>query len=188
MAGWRLEHTYTELPRLFFSEVAPTPVREPRLVVFNRALAVSIGLDADADNVLDPGETTTTTFVCNGVGADAGAPQIPCVGATDCPLTTSECTEAVCTNGFCAVANVTPGVVCSSVAMGTCNGNGQCVPFGSCGDGIINPPAEVCDDGNFVSGDGCSSCIPDVGFTCNGFPSDCRSRPAQAFGAAKTTT
>jgi uncharacterized protein YdiU (UPF0061 family) len=48
MRGWRLEHTYAELPRLFFTEAAATPVREPRLVVFNRPLAESIGLDADA--------------------------------------------------------------------------------------------------------------------------------------------
>ncbi|HTM33336.1 MAG TPA: YdiU family protein [Vicinamibacterales bacterium] len=48
MSGWRLEHTYAELPRLFFTEVAPTPVREPRLVVFNRALAAALGLDAEA--------------------------------------------------------------------------------------------------------------------------------------------
>lgn len=48
MAGWRLEHTYRELPRLFYSDAVPTPVRAPRLAVFNRRLAVSLGLDADA--------------------------------------------------------------------------------------------------------------------------------------------
>ena len=48
MAGWRLEHTYAELPPLFHAEVSPTPVREPRLVVLNRPLAVALGLDADA--------------------------------------------------------------------------------------------------------------------------------------------
>ena len=48
MAGWRLEHTYAELPELFFSDAAPTPVRQPRLVAFNRPLARRIGLDADA--------------------------------------------------------------------------------------------------------------------------------------------
>jgi serine/tyrosine/threonine adenylyltransferase len=45
--GWRLEHTYAELPQLFHSPVAPTPVREPRLIAFNRPLATSLGLDAD---------------------------------------------------------------------------------------------------------------------------------------------
>jgi uncharacterized protein YdiU (UPF0061 family) len=48
MAGWRLEHTYAELPPLFHSHDAPTAVREPRLVVFNRPLAAMLGLDADA--------------------------------------------------------------------------------------------------------------------------------------------
>src|SRR3954466_3215193 len=46
MAGWRLEHSYTQLPQLFYSEVRPTPVAEPRLVIFNRALADELGLDA----------------------------------------------------------------------------------------------------------------------------------------------
>jgi uncharacterized protein YdiU (UPF0061 family) len=48
MAGWRLEHTYAELPQLFYSDAAPTPVREPRLVAFNRPLAMMLGLEAEA--------------------------------------------------------------------------------------------------------------------------------------------
>ena len=48
MPGWRLEHTYTQLPEIFFADARPTPVREPRLVVFNRTLAATLGLDADA--------------------------------------------------------------------------------------------------------------------------------------------
>jgi len=48
MAGWRLEHTYAELPPLFHSQAAPTPVREPRLAAFNRPLAAMLGLDAEA--------------------------------------------------------------------------------------------------------------------------------------------
>ena len=47
MAGWRLEHTYSELPQLFHAKAAPASVREPRLVVFNRPLAVMLGLDPD---------------------------------------------------------------------------------------------------------------------------------------------
>ena len=47
MAGWRLEHTYTELPQLFYSPAAPTPVREPRLVAFNRPLAALLGLEPE---------------------------------------------------------------------------------------------------------------------------------------------
>jgi uncharacterized protein YdiU (UPF0061 family) len=47
MAGWRLEHTYTQLPALLYTDVAPTPVAEPRLVIFNRVLAESLGLDGE---------------------------------------------------------------------------------------------------------------------------------------------
>jgi serine/tyrosine/threonine adenylyltransferase len=45
MAGWRLEHTYAELPQLFYSDAAPTAVCEPRLVAFNRPLATMLGLE-----------------------------------------------------------------------------------------------------------------------------------------------
>jgi len=48
MAGWHLEHTYTELPQLFYSHTAPTAVREPRLVAFNRPLATMLGLEPEA--------------------------------------------------------------------------------------------------------------------------------------------
>ena len=48
MAGWHLEHTYTELPQLFYASAAPTAVREPRLIVFNRPLASALGLDVEA--------------------------------------------------------------------------------------------------------------------------------------------
>ena len=47
MAGWHLEHTYAELPQLFHAHAAPTAVREPRLVAFNRPLAAMLGLDPE---------------------------------------------------------------------------------------------------------------------------------------------
>src|SRR4051812_10791656 len=66
MAGWGLEHTYAELPQLFHADAVPTPVREPRLVAFNRSLAAMVGLEPEAldgpggaaifaGNVLPPG-------------------------------------------------------------------------------------------------------------------------------------
>jgi serine/tyrosine/threonine adenylyltransferase len=66
MAGWALEHTYAELPQLFHADAVPTPVREPRLVAFNRSLAAMLGLEPEAldgpegaaifaGNVLPPG-------------------------------------------------------------------------------------------------------------------------------------
>src|SRR5918993_444156 len=47
-SGWRLEHTYAQLPAVFHVPVAPTPVRAPRLVVLNRPLAESVGVGAGA--------------------------------------------------------------------------------------------------------------------------------------------
>lgn len=46
--GWRWDHSYTRLPELFFERARPVPVPEARLVVFNRPLAISLGLDPDA--------------------------------------------------------------------------------------------------------------------------------------------
>jgi serine/tyrosine/threonine adenylyltransferase len=47
-AGWRLEHTYAQLPAVFHVPVASTPVRGPRLVAFNRPLAEVLGLSPEA--------------------------------------------------------------------------------------------------------------------------------------------
>jgi serine/tyrosine/threonine adenylyltransferase len=47
-AGWRLEHSYAQLPDCFFEPVEPTAVREPKLVILNEALAAEMGLDAEA--------------------------------------------------------------------------------------------------------------------------------------------
>jgi uncharacterized protein YdiU (UPF0061 family) len=44
--AWRFDNSYARLPEAFFSRSWPTPVRAPRLIVFNDALAVSLGLDA----------------------------------------------------------------------------------------------------------------------------------------------
>ena len=48
MAGWHLEHTYAELPQLFYSPAAPTAVRGPRLAAFNRPLPILLGLEPEA--------------------------------------------------------------------------------------------------------------------------------------------
>src|ERR1044072_9493857 len=48
MPGWRLEHSYAQLPELFYADVRPTPVAEPRLIIFKGALADELGLDAIA--------------------------------------------------------------------------------------------------------------------------------------------
>jgi serine/tyrosine/threonine adenylyltransferase len=58
--AWRLEHTYTQLPGLFFTEVEPTAVEKPQMVIFNEALADELGLPQEdaavyAGNTLPPG-------------------------------------------------------------------------------------------------------------------------------------
>jgi serine/tyrosine/threonine adenylyltransferase len=46
-AGWRLDHSYAGLPGLLHDPCAPIPVRQPRLFILNRPLAVALGLDPD---------------------------------------------------------------------------------------------------------------------------------------------
>lgn len=42
--GWHFDNSYARLPEGLFSRVGPTPVKEPRLVLFNTALAIQLGL------------------------------------------------------------------------------------------------------------------------------------------------
>ena len=62
--GWRLEHQYARLPAILHESWELTPVKKPRLLVLNEALACELGLDADslrqraavfAGNELPPG-------------------------------------------------------------------------------------------------------------------------------------
>ena len=47
-AGWNFDNSYARLPELFSTSLHPTPVREPKLIVLNDALAASLGLNAQA--------------------------------------------------------------------------------------------------------------------------------------------
>ena len=47
-AGWRFDNSYARLPEAFYTRVNPTPVAQPRLVLFNAPLARSLGLDPAA--------------------------------------------------------------------------------------------------------------------------------------------
>ena len=47
-AGWTFENSYADLPAAFYVQLNPVPVRMPKLVVFNDALAQFLGLDPDA--------------------------------------------------------------------------------------------------------------------------------------------
>ncbi len=46
--GWNLDNSYARLPKLFFSRLNPTPVRLPKLIIFNYPLASSLGLAIQA--------------------------------------------------------------------------------------------------------------------------------------------
>lgn len=51
----------------------------------------------------------------------------------------------------------------------------------SCGDGTVSAATEGCDDGNTVSGDGCSAtCTVETGYLCTGAPSVCTEFPSCA--------
>lgn len=45
-AGWKFDNSYARLPAALYSRVAPVPVEEPGLVVFNESLAGELGLEA----------------------------------------------------------------------------------------------------------------------------------------------
>src|SRR5262245_14871385 len=44
--GGQFDNTYSRLPERFYARLAPTPVRNPRLVKLNSALAEELGLEA----------------------------------------------------------------------------------------------------------------------------------------------
>ena len=46
-SGWNFDNTYAFLPAAFYVRLNPVPVRKPELVVFNTALAQSLGLNPD---------------------------------------------------------------------------------------------------------------------------------------------
>ena len=47
-AGWNFDNSYTRLPEAFYVRLNPVPVRAPKLIVFNAALAQFLGLNPDA--------------------------------------------------------------------------------------------------------------------------------------------
>ncbi|MBE1556491.1 uncharacterized protein YdiU (UPF0061 family) [Filibacter limicola] len=46
--GWNLDNSYARLPKSFFTNVNPTPVRSPKLIILNNQLATSLGLNVQA--------------------------------------------------------------------------------------------------------------------------------------------
>ena len=49
--GWRFDNTYSSLPKSMFAKINPTPVKTPKLVLFNHDLSKEIDLDfSDTNN------------------------------------------------------------------------------------------------------------------------------------------
>lgn len=46
--GWNFANSYTNLPTFFFTNLQPTPVHSPKLMVLNDSLATSLGLDVQS--------------------------------------------------------------------------------------------------------------------------------------------
>ncbi|WP_066499806.1 protein adenylyltransferase SelO [Abyssisolibacter fermentans] len=47
-AGWNFDNSYARLPKSFFSNLNPEPVRSPTLIILNNPLATSLGLNNKA--------------------------------------------------------------------------------------------------------------------------------------------
>jgi uncharacterized protein YdiU (UPF0061 family) len=45
LGNLRLDNTYSRLPEIFFQEIAPKPVSDPKLIKLNRSLAKELGMD-----------------------------------------------------------------------------------------------------------------------------------------------
>ena len=44
-SGFNFDNTYIHLPKAFYTELSPVPVRQPEMVIFNAPLAANMGLD-----------------------------------------------------------------------------------------------------------------------------------------------
>ena len=46
----KFEHSYTQLPYIFYAQQNPTPVANPKLIYFNERLASGLGLESLSEN------------------------------------------------------------------------------------------------------------------------------------------
>lgn len=49
MSGWNLKRSYFQLPEIFYTNISPTKVKEPELVLFNQELAEQLGISTGRD-------------------------------------------------------------------------------------------------------------------------------------------
>jgi cysteine-rich repeat protein len=118
----------------------------------------------------------STCGLCNpgyGINAAGACSLCPLTGCSVC-LSLTVC--KTCIVGYQLVG----GTTCSLCAQ-TCLCGGYTFPYlpngdcsAVCGDSILISPWEKCDDGNTISGDGCSStCQIEANSSCTGLPSKC---------------
>jgi len=146
------------------------------------------------ENVTTSGGGLCEPLTCNdfnyscGSGWDNG-----CGGILSCGICSS---GQICNAGTCVDSgSCEPPLTCNDLGYicgeqivcgvntdcGSCNSTSYCAPSGQqclplCGNGIIDTSnGEECDDGNILSGDGCSypSCQIESGWICIGTPSVC---------------
>ncbi len=116
--------------------------------------------NAAAGETCDDGNALSGDGCSSGCAIESG---FTCTGPAN---GLSTCTGANCGNGV-----VNPGEACDAATLPTATCDVDCTAR-TCGDGIRSTaaPAEVCDDGNTINGDGCSStCTLETGspgFTC----------------------
>jgi cysteine-rich repeat protein len=139
--------------------------------------------DTEMDEDCDDGNDTAfdgcesdCTFTCSS-NADCEDPE-PCNGTEVCGSESHVCEvgEPLEERADCTRAPDVSDGVCRTMA-----GAPRCVPRG-CGNGVVEGPDEVCDDGNDVIGDGCES---DCTFTCE---EDADCRDADACNGIETCT
>jgi cysteine-rich repeat protein len=96
------------------------------------------------------------------------------------------CHTMICSGGVLSVSVGAQTKLCpiggGTLTFSGYTGSLECPPFSdycnTCGDGVLTHD-ETCDDGNALSGDGCSSsCNVELGAHCTGFPSVCVSAAA----------
>ena len=51
--GWKFDNTYLKLPEILLSKINPTPVKHPKLVIFNHNLSKNLNLDFSSMNEND---------------------------------------------------------------------------------------------------------------------------------------
>lgn len=64
--SWHFDNSYAQLPQVFYANTNPTVVRLPKLIMFNHALAITLGLGDD-----EPSDDDVAVFAGNRIPEDA---------------------------------------------------------------------------------------------------------------------